>query len=549
MPKKQKKEGVPSSSKDDDEFAKLGTTKGSRMPSEGPNAPIFRYIPMSRRKNGQSPFETETRKADTQWHTDNVKLLKTNAVSPLTQLGGAKVAGLPQGFIKALPKKVESSFLPTKRTEEGFDPNAYKLMSKAGYDFASSEAAGKKVSNTVNDKERNLTKTQKKLKEHGYGVDNNKAGLGFTPNAPVMISNKAKNTSAQYVNVSIEQDQEEPKPAPRTSVFDRMSHSSSRISVLNRIGNQDRTSVFKRLNAPTSQSSVFERLLKPKKQSNTAISPLRRSASERFEDNEKPFGKRKTTPKEEKFDGLAEKGDVRSLIPSRMKRQAILEVDTKGPLKVRRRIIVHTGKSSCQQTQKDDTEDEIPKKDVTSGSFDSKSSPRLLGACSKSSEIEGWTHVTPKKLHEKHMSSPQVHQSERGQSSYRQPSKLHENVEDDEITTQRSFMRDLFFLEDLFNFSIKAPCYEDYEECLSRIASKKLDKQQPSCPQVYQSKRGQNSSCQPPEQCESVGDNEISTQRSSIPITMCDLFPEDFFNYSVKAPSYEDCEERLSQTA
>jgi len=87
---------------------------------------------------------------------------------------------------------VESSFLPTKRTEEGFDPNAYKLMSKAGYDFASSAVAGKKVSNTVNDEERNLTKTQKKLKEHGYGVDNNKAGLGFTPNAPVMISNKAK---------------------------------------------------------------------------------------------------------------------------------------------------------------------------------------------------------------------------------------------------------------------------------------------------------------------------------------------------------------------
>jgi len=84
MPKKQKEQTVPSSSKDDDEFAKPATTKGSRMPSEGPNAPIFWYIPMSIRKNGQSPFETGTRKADTQWHTDNVKLLKTNAVLPLT---------------------------------------------------------------------------------------------------------------------------------------------------------------------------------------------------------------------------------------------------------------------------------------------------------------------------------------------------------------------------------------------------------------------------------------------------------------------------------
>ena len=107
-------------------------------------------------------------------------MLKTNVALPLTQLGDAKVARLPQGFTKALPKVVEPSFLPTKRTEEGFDPNAYKLMSKAGYDFASSSNPGKKVSNTVNDKERDLIETQKKLKKHGYGIDNNKARLRFT---------------------------------------------------------------------------------------------------------------------------------------------------------------------------------------------------------------------------------------------------------------------------------------------------------------------------------------------------------------------------------
>ena len=64
--------------------------------------------------------------------------------------------------------KVKPSSLPTKRTEEGFDPNTYKLMSNARYDFASSSNLGKKVVNVVNDKEHNLTKTQKKLKEHGY---------------------------------------------------------------------------------------------------------------------------------------------------------------------------------------------------------------------------------------------------------------------------------------------------------------------------------------------------------------------------------------------
>ncbi|KAM1965492.1 hypothetical protein ACFX15_045821 [Malus domestica] len=139
------------------------------------------------------------------------------------------------------------------------------------------------------------------------------------------------------------------------------------------------------------------------------------------------------------------------------------------------------------------------------------------------------------------MSFPQLHQLERGQISFHQPLKRRESVEDEEISTQRSTMRDLFFLRKLFSYSVKAPCYKDCEECLSR--------QQPSRPQIHQSEREQSNSYEPPEQCESVRDNEISTQRSSIPITMCDLFPENFFNYSVKALCYEDREERLSQIA
>ena len=179
---------------------------------------------MSRRKNGQSPFETGTSKVNIQRRRDVVKLLKTNAILPLTQLGGTKIAGPPQGFIKALPKGVEPSFLPTKRTEEGFDPNAYKIMSKAGYNFIPSSNPGEKGSDTVNNKERDLTETQKRLREHGYGVDNGKAGIGFTPNAPVKISSKAKNASAQHISVSVVQNRGELKSAPRVSVFNRMNH-------------------------------------------------------------------------------------------------------------------------------------------------------------------------------------------------------------------------------------------------------------------------------------------------------------------------------------
>ncbi|KAM2256250.1 hypothetical protein TB2_046475 [Malus domestica] len=339
---------MSSSSKNDNELAKPATTKGSRTPSNVLNTPVFLYILMSRRKNGQSPFETEASKADAQRYMDN--------------LSNAKVARLPQGFVKALPKGVEPSFLPTKRTEEVFDPNAYKLMSKAGYDFASSSNAGKKVSNTVNNKQHDLTETQKKLKKHGYGINNNKAGLGFTPNAPVKISSKAKNASTQHISVSIEQDRDEPKSTPQTPIFDRMKRSRPRTSALDHIGGQNRTSFFKRLNRPTSRSSIFERLSKPNKQSNTASSPPRQSALERLEDNMKFSGNRETTSKEEKLDRLAEKGDIRSLIPSRMKRQAILEVDANGPL-------IDDTKEEVQDvfhiTIQEGKEDETPEEDVT----------------------------------------------------------------------------------------------------------------------------------------------------------------------------------------
>ncbi|KAM1493171.1 hypothetical protein PS1_025350 [Malus domestica] len=160
------------------------------------------------------------------------------------------------------------------------------------------------------------------------------------------ISRKAKNANVQHISVSIEQSQDEPKPALRTSVFDRLNHSQPRILALDHISDQDRTSVFKRLNTPTPQISVFERLSKPKKQSNMASSHLRQSTLGKLEETKKPSRKRKTMPNKEKLDSLAEKDNVRSSISSRMKCQATLEVDTKGQLKVRRRTIIHTGQSS-----------------------------------------------------------------------------------------------------------------------------------------------------------------------------------------------------------
>ncbi|KAM1817866.1 hypothetical protein ACFX11_002120 [Malus domestica] len=79
---------------------------------------------------------------------------------------------------------------------------------------------------------------------------------------------------------------------------------------------------------------------------------------ERLGEAKESSKRRNRTPEVEEIDRLAEKDDIRSSIPSRMKRQAILEVNTVGSLKVKRRTIIHTGQSSCQLAQEVNTKEE-----------------------------------------------------------------------------------------------------------------------------------------------------------------------------------------------
>ncbi|KAM2067327.1 hypothetical protein ACFX1T_043672 [Malus domestica] len=137
-----------------------------------------------------------------------------------------------------------------------------------------------------------------------------------------------------------------------------MNCSKPRVSAPKLIGGQNKTSVFKRLNTSVSRGSVFKRLSKPKKQSNTTSFPPRQSVMERLGEAKEHSKRRKKTPEVERIDRLTENDDIRSSIPSRMTRQAILEVNTVGSLKVKRRTIIHTGQSSCQQAREVNSEEE-----------------------------------------------------------------------------------------------------------------------------------------------------------------------------------------------
>ncbi|KAI5342408.1 hypothetical protein L3X38_010283 [Prunus dulcis] len=92
------------------------------------------------------------------------------------------------GFVRPLQDATRREYLPVKRTKEGFDPNAYKLMSKASYDFGLSSSLGELNPDVTGERTHGLSETQKKLKEQGYIIDSARTGLGFTPVAPVKIS-------------------------------------------------------------------------------------------------------------------------------------------------------------------------------------------------------------------------------------------------------------------------------------------------------------------------------------------------------------------------
>jgi len=89
------------------------------------------------RKEGESPFigvingdakEKVVRKANEAIMT----AVKASATIPTLKAWEAKVSGPPLlGFVVS---SIGGNNLPNVWTKEGFDPNAYKLMEKAGYD-------------------------------------------------------------------------------------------------------------------------------------------------------------------------------------------------------------------------------------------------------------------------------------------------------------------------------------------------------------------------------------------------------------------------------
>nr|XP_027067664.1 uncharacterized protein LOC113693306 [Coffea arabica] len=198
-----------------------------REESQDSKVPILRYTPRSKREEGRSSFIRND--------TLNVSLTKIEPV---------KIEKVSlQGFVR--PKEeptVEHYSLPTNRTQEGFDPNAYRFLAKAGYNPNEKNTLGKLPPEVTGERIHGLTPTQKMLKERGYNVESSSMGLGYQPPSPVRIM--IKRASCNYVNEELE------VTSRKRSVFDRSGNKSKRTSVFDRLGPQP-----KNLKSP-----VYERL-------------------------------------------------------------------------------------------------------------------------------------------------------------------------------------------------------------------------------------------------------------------------------------------------
>jgi hypothetical protein len=140
----------------------VAATAKPHVASKG-GSPILRYVPLSKRKEGQTPFglvaEAKVKLNEPAQEKD-IAILKSNLTLPLPRLDKVASTKPPlKGFVKSASDSIKEGSLPDKRTKEGFDPKAYRLLAKSGYDFNNPSQLGQLYSDCVERKSQGLNQT------------------------------------------------------------------------------------------------------------------------------------------------------------------------------------------------------------------------------------------------------------------------------------------------------------------------------------------------------------------------------------------------------
>ncbi|XP_074298271.1 uncharacterized protein LOC141629114 [Silene latifolia] len=316
--------------------------------------PVLRYIPKSRRKDGESPFaecltpkiEPKDKKSSLVYKQEWV----AKVVTPLPSSSQTKIVRPPpNGFV------CSSSQSSSEENKGIFDSNAYKLLAKAGYDFTNPTPLGK----VMEVETYGLNKAQHEVFKQDGSFMVTRVGLGYESLTPVKIGARRKGATASSHHITVEEVEEnegEQKMHP-SSVFDRISPpaekcrpsiftrlgrqsaSTKHISVFARLGNQGESKV--KVSTPSlcinKKGAIHERLGGPSK-----IVFSRLGAPKKNSSKGRPLSTSPTQSEEE----VRVSDDLRSAIPSRMKRIQVVDIIQHEPLKARRRVLVLTGQQN-----------------------------------------------------------------------------------------------------------------------------------------------------------------------------------------------------------
>ncbi|XP_074300563.1 uncharacterized protein LOC141631841 [Silene latifolia] len=309
-------------------------------------------VDKSRRKDGESPFaECLTPKIEPKDKKSSQVIKQewvAKVVTPLPSSSQTKIVRPPpNGFVC-------SSRQSSSEENKGiFDSNAYKLLAKAGYDFKNPTPLGK----VIKVESCGLNKAQHEVFKQDGSFMVTRAGLGYESPAPVKIGARRKEATASSQHITVEKVEEneegEEKMHPssvfyrisppvekcRPSIFTRLgrpSASTKHISVFARLGNQGESKV--KVSTPSlriyKKGAIHERLGGPSKIVFSRLGALKRNSSEGH-----PLSTSATQNEEE----VRVSDDLRSGIPSRMKRMQVVDIIQHEPLKARRRVLVLTG--------------------------------------------------------------------------------------------------------------------------------------------------------------------------------------------------------------
>nr|POE95583.1 hypothetical protein CFP56_22723 [Quercus suber] len=138
--------------------------------------------------------EKETKQTNTSTKEKKLEAFKTTKAALVISSQPLK------GFTKPSQEPiVKHGTLPTKRTKKGFDPNAYRLTAKVGYNHEKPSGLGKLIPEAFGKEELKVSKAK------GFRVASCKAGIGYTP--PTSVHIPIRKASVSVISTNYEEEE------------------------------------------------------------------------------------------------------------------------------------------------------------------------------------------------------------------------------------------------------------------------------------------------------------------------------------------------------